>query len=234
MSKTTKVQRKALGAIDDAEAAAKRARKVAKSLPGKSAKKLREVAAETVDDVDVSKKAVMKNPAKIAKKAQLAEQRMREATRVAIAKLEKKARARAKAQRAAAASARAAEIAEARAAESKQQEKPTADAGRTAAGAEKEVVEADRQLEAALAPEEVGTDAAPAAPPRARGRRSTPAAAPATVTPAARTRTTRAKKAPGAAELEALTVVQLRERARTAGRTGYSRLTKSELIALLS
>jgi len=37
-----------------------------------------------------------------------------------------------------------------------------------------------------------------------------------------------------AVDLAALTVVQLRERARAAGKTGYSRLAKAQLIALLS
>lgn len=298
MSKTTKVQRKALDAIDGAEAAAKQARKVAKALPGKSAKKLREIAAETFEDVDVSKKALKKDPGKITKKAQHAEQRVRRATRLAIVKAEKKARARAEAERAAAESAKAAEDAKARAAESKALKKLAAKAERAAAKAEKEAAEADRLLEAALVPDDAVTDAAaatsaggteaepgtapkrvvaddvavpgshegsdapeatsaeppagsPAAPARPRSRRSTPAKAatsgtlakaatsgtPAKAaksgTPAPRTRATRAK-APAPAELDALTVLQLRERARASGRTGYSRLTKAELIALLS
>ncbi|KXC05800.1 hypothetical protein MhomT_09375 [Microbacterium hominis] len=37
-----------------------------------------------------------------------------------------------------------------------------------------------------------------------------------------------------ASELAALTVAQLRDRARTDGRSGYSRLTKAQLIDLLS
>jgi hypothetical protein len=40
--------------------------------------------------------------------------------------------------------------------------------------------------------------------------------------------------AASAPALETLTVAALRDRAREAGRTGYSRLTKAQLIALLS
>ena len=39
---------------------------------------------------------------------------------------------------------------------------------------------------------------------------------------------------PVESDLTTLTVVQLRERARAAGRTGYSRLSKAQLIAFLS
>jgi hypothetical protein len=39
---------------------------------------------------------------------------------------------------------------------------------------------------------------------------------------------------PATASLESFTVAQLRARARDEGRTGYSRLTKQQLIALLS
>ncbi len=219
MSKTTKAQRKALDAIDDAESAAKKARRVAKTLPGKSAKKLREVAAETVDDVDVSKKAIRKNPRKVAKKANRAEERVRKATRAAVAKAEKKARLRAEAERAAAEAAKAAEDAASRAAEAKALKKAAAKAERAAAKAEQQALEADRVLEAELTSGETGTDAATAV-------EAEPAVADAPGEHAA--------AATGSSDLNALTVAQLRERARAAGRTGYSRLTKAELITLLS
>ena len=49
-------------------------------------------------------------------------------------------------------------------------------------------------------------------------------------------RTRRAARTPKPAtdDISALTVVQLRERAKAAGRSGYSRLTKAQLVELLS
>ena len=266
MSKTTKAQRTAFDAIDDAAAAAKQARKVAKTLPGKNAKKLREVAAETLDDVDVSKKAIRRAPAKVTKKAQRAEERVRKATRTAIAKAEKKARLRAEAERAAAEAERAAQEAKARNAEAKSLKKLAAKAERAAAKAELDALAADRTLEEQFAPQGDDVDAAaaaessepaPAAEPEPAAEPAPAAAAPATSKPAASKpaaarkrptatpaapKPTAARKRPTATatsaapptDLAALTVVQLRERARAAGATGYSRLTKAELVALLS
>ena len=279
MGKTTKAQRKALEAIDHAEAAAKNARKVAKTLPGKNARKLREVAGETIGDVDVSKKALRKNPGKIAKRAHRAEDRVRKATRAAVAKAEEKARLRAQAERAAAEAAKAAEEAKTRAAEAKALKKAAAKADRAAARAEREALEADRLLEQELAPARTETDAAAGAnaPAPDSGAKApavkAPAVKPAAVkapavkpaaakTPAPRASTAKtpariatstststttraaAATAPSAptrkagasapADLSALTVAQLRDRARATGRTGYSRLSKAQLIALLS
>ena len=59
--------------------------------------------------------------------------------------------------------------------------------------------------------------------------------APAAAAPAARARAARKPRAGAApSELGTLTVAQLRDRARSAGRPGYSRLSKAQLIELLS
>jgi len=63
---------------------------------------------------------------------------------------------------------------------------------------------------------------------------STPAAAPASPAPERPRRTRRAAPAPApTGDIPALTVAQLRSRARAQGLTGYSRLTKAQLVALL-
>lgn len=190
MAKTTKAQRKAVVAIDDAAAAAKQARKVAKTLPGKNAEKLRDVAAVTIGEVDVSKKALRKNPGKIAKRAQRAAERVRKAMRAAIAKSARKERLRAQNERAAAESARTADDVK------------------------------------ALSSEESMTDAATAA--------SAEPAAAETLTPEPERAPEPTASTPPQDALAALTVAQLRERARATGATGHSRLTKAQLIALLS
>lgn len=245
MAKTTKAERKALEAIDDAAAAAKQAKRVAKELPGKSAKKLRELALDAIDAGVVSKKQLRNKPGKVAKAAARATDRVRKATRAAIAKAENKARLRAEAERAAAEAERAAAEAAARKEEAKALKKAAAKAERAAARAEEEARTADARLDQELVPQDDTRATDAAAPVTAAAESAAPEAEvddAAEIRPASRPRratssrprTPRTAKVEQAQDLDSLTVAQLRGRAKTAGKVGYSRLSKAELVALLS
>ncbi|WP_279234275.1 hypothetical protein [Microbacterium sp. SS28] len=244
MSQSTKTERKAIAAVQDAAAAAKFAKQVAKTLPAKPAKKLRAFADAAKDAADVSKKAIRKRPEKIAKAADKASARAVTATESALARQQRKAAEKAKkaAAERKAAEKKAAKKAAAKAAAQKKKGRKRDAAPRAAkpvsvrrtqltpapelaglvaptepAQPEPATLEAVISLEpVAPAPEPAAESAAePAAPARPRARRPRTQAVP---VPA----------------LDTLTVAALRERARDAGRTGYSRLSKAQLIELLS
>lgn len=195
MPKTTKPERKALSAIEDAAAAAKFAKQAAKTLPDKTAKKVREAAAEAKDAADVSKKAVRKHPAKIAKRAGKAADHALSVTDAAIAKQQKKADEQRKA-----AAKKAAE--KQKAAAKKAVEKQKAAEKKSARATAKAAEEPAEFVEVILV--EAGEALVVEAPQESDEGLST------------------------------LTVATLRARARAEGRTGYSRLTKAQLVELLS
>ncbi len=149
MAKTTKSQRQALHALDDAAGAAKTARKVAKDLTADQARELQKAAATAKKLADTSKKTARKHPKKTRRRAEKATDRVLRATEQALA------------------------------------------------GTERQSHE----------------DAV---------QESTEAVAPA------------ATAATGPDELSLLTVAQLRDRARSQGRVGYSRLSKADLIEFLA
>ncbi|MGO3192086.1 MAG: hypothetical protein ACTIKQ_11820, partial [Microbacterium sp.] len=70
--------------------------------------------------------------------------------------------------------------------------------------------------------------------PAAKPAASKTAAKPAAAKPAARRAPATRKRAASGTALDQLTIVALRDRARAEGRTGYSRLSKAQLISLLS
>ncbi len=123
MAKTTKPERRALEAMEDAAAAAKIAKRAAKDLPRKIAKSVKDAAADARDAADVSKKQVRKNPRKVEKRAAKATNAALAATDDAIAKAEKRAEKKADAERAAAEKAAEKKAAEKKAAEKKAAEK---------------------------------------------------------------------------------------------------------------
>src|SRR4029079_18678229 len=95
MSKTTKPERKAIAALEDAAAAAKFAKQVSKTLAGKHAQNLRAAGDEAKDATDVSKKAIRKIPKKVAKRADKAADAALAATESALARDQQKAGAKA-------------------------------------------------------------------------------------------------------------------------------------------
>lgn len=215
MPQTSKKEQAARAAIDDAAKAAKQARKAAKDFPSKAAKKVRELAAEAEARADVSKKSLRKKPVKVATQAKDAAARVRKATAVALAKVERKAALRAEAERAAADAARAEAEAQAQAAAAKALKKA---AGKADKAARRAAADADKAV-AAIEPQDApGTEPVP----------DEPAGTPIDV------RDVPEPEAPAAPNLALLSVALLRVRARQAGHTGYSRLTKAQLIALLS
>lgn len=204
MAKTTKQERRALEAMDDAAAAAKIAKRAAKDLPRKLAEGLKDVAADARAAADVSKKQVRKDPRKVEKRAAKATNAVLAATDDAIAQAEKKA-AKAEAAERKAAEAKSAKKAAAQAAKAKPSKAPklpnpekTPVAG--AALSEDDAVEVvDVELVEAEGPDVEVSESAPAV-----------------------------------GGLSTLTVAALRARAKSEGRTGYSRLTKAQLVDLLS
>jgi hypothetical protein len=179
MSKTTKPERRAIAALEDATAAAKFAKQVAKTLDGKQGKKLRAAADEAKSAADVSKKAIRRRPKKVAKRAEKAADIALAATETALSREQKKAAAKA--------------------------EKAAAKV--TKGARKKDAAKKDASPEPAESVSAFG-----------------PAADEHSLEPAETTPT----------DLDTLTVAALRDRARDEGRTGYSRLTKAQLVELLS
>ena len=213
MPKTTKPERKALFALDDAAAASRFANQAAKTLPAKQAKKLRALAKDAKAASDASQKAIRKNPKKIAKRADKVTDRTLKATETALdrqqAKAAEKAKKLAAERKAAEKKAAAKKAAAAKAAEKKAVKKavPTKAAVKTSAQpaataapspAEPELVETITEL--APISEAVDESVVVVAPER----------------------------------LDSLSVVALRALAREQGRTGYSRLSKAQLVDLVS
>lgn len=183
MSESRTAARAALDAIAEAAQTAHRVRKKARSLPGKTAREVDEIAGRARALARVGEKKVRKNPGKFAKKADRLVGDLVRVTHEAIERAERRAESRAKADRA------------------------VIDAARAAADA----------TVVASAPEPVAaTLPVPVAAPVVA---SVVAAAPDVAVPDA---------------LADLTVLELRARARAAGYTGYSRLAKAQLVALLS
>jgi hypothetical protein len=180
MSKTTKPERRAIAALEDATAAAKFAKQVAKTLDGKQGKKLRAAADEAKSAADVSKKAIRRRPKKVAKRAEKAADIALAATETALSREQKKAAAKA--------------------------EKAAAKV--TKGARKKDAAKKDASHEPAESVSAFG-----------------PAADEHSLEPAETTPPT---------DLDTLTVAALRDRARDEGRTGYSRLTKAQLVELLS
>lgn len=254
MGKTTKAERQAFDALEDAAGAAKIAKKVAKDLSGKQARKLRAAASDAFDVAETSKKAVRKHPTRVRKEAEKATDVVLAATDKALRKVEtaradawrKKAEAleaeRRKAERKAAKKAAKASVVEDSIevddAELEQVlQEVLVEAALVDALDEVELEEAldelrgdeDEQLVAGLemvdeselealekAVDDVREEARAAAPEDDGVDDETSAESEVEV------------------ELAALTVVVLRARARDAGYAGYSRLTKAQLIELLS
>jgi hypothetical protein len=135
---------------------------------------------------------------------------VRKATAVALAKVERKAALRADAERAAADAARAEAEAKAQAASAKELKKAAVKAEKAARRA---AADADRAVAAIDPQDAVATEPGDGTPVDASGSSAS---------------------APAAPELARLSVALLRVRARQGGHTGYSRLTKAQLIALLS
>ncbi|QIG39985.1 hypothetical protein G5T42_11235 [Microbacterium sp. 4R-513] len=211
MAKTTKPERKAIAALEDAAAAAKFAKQVSKTLPGKEAKKLRAAADQAKDAIDVSKKAIRKHPKRVAKRADKAADAALAATETALAREQKKAAAEAEA-------AVATQNAERNAAEKAAASQTTE---RNAAEKAAASQTTERNATTKAAKKSVKTDAAAKPSPAL----AEPQTAPDDVAP---------PEPRGPTDLDTLTVAALRERAKDEGRTGYSRLTKAQLIELLS
>ncbi|MEZ5188606.1 MAG: hypothetical protein R2723_08400 [Microbacterium sp.] len=218
MAKTTtgKAQRHAREAIDEASTALARAKKATASLSAKQARRLDDYVGDARSAVDVSKKKIARKPRKVAHDAERAAGRLERAVAKAVARAERKARLRESARRAAADAERAEREAAERAAEAKALRKAARRAQKEAARAELDSQAADEALVAEL----TSSGAVEAAGPVEAARD-----APVAEEPVAASERT---------DLAALTVVELRARARAEGRTGYSRLTKSQLIDLLS
>ncbi|TDN92139.1 hypothetical protein [Microbacterium sp. BK668] len=255
MAKTSKRERKAIAALEDAAAAAKFAKQVSKTLPGKHAEKLRAAADEAKGAADVSKKALRKHPKKVTRRADRAADAALVATESALEREQKKAARRAE-------KAAARQDAERRAAGKAARKKegttpslkedlsttdpsPAAPATTGSEGpaldemtdlaAPGELVEAVVEIEPADAPGPGPADA----PGPGRGDSPDPEVADSP----APDRAGDSAFGPAADEagqdepslaLDTLTVAALRERAKSQGRAGYSRLTKAQLIDLLS
>src|SRR6185437_12849141 len=84
MAKTTKAERKAFNALEEAAGAATTARRVAKGLPRPEAKRLRSAASDALDVADTSKKAVRRHPKRVRKEAEKATDRVLAATDKAL------------------------------------------------------------------------------------------------------------------------------------------------------
>lgn len=236
MPKTTKAERKALDAMEDAAGAAKIARKVAKDLPKGPAKELRAAAADARDVSETSGKTVRKHPQRVRRDAEKATDRVLAATDEALivaaerSRLDARKRADEKAAKAQELAAKA-ERAQRRAAEAA---RAAAEAAAEAAIVEELVDESEDGILAEVVVYDIAAeddpvpdvDASAAAAPGASDT-SADAATAASGDPASTGDVPR-----GA--LSSSTVAQLRERARAEGRSGYSRLTKAQLIALLS
>lgn len=91
MAKTTKAERKAFDALDEAAAAAKTAKKVAADLPAESSGAVRIAAKKAKDAAKTSKKAVRKHPRKVRRRAEKATEQALTATEAAIAGTEQQA-----------------------------------------------------------------------------------------------------------------------------------------------
>jgi hypothetical protein len=213
MPKTTKPERKALFALEDAAAAARFAKQAAKTLPAKQAKKLRELAKDAEKASDASKKAIRTRPKKVAKRADKATDRALTAAETALDRRQKKAadaaRKQAAERKAAEKKARTAAEKKARRAAEKAERKTAAD--RKAVPNVVEVTE--RQTPPAVDPATVETSTQPApVSDSVEQPADTPLPRP----------------------VSSLTVAALRSLARDQGRTGYSRLTKAQLVELLS
>lgn len=216
MAKSTKAERAARDAVEHAHDVAKRAKKTTRTLPKKSVREVAPYLEEAKAAADVSRKKLTSKPRKTAERAERAARRLEKAVAKAVDKAERKALARLEAQRIAEEAQHAERIAAEHAAEAKRLKKQGRAAERAAARAETESAAAAAALEQELAaPADVVAEvtAEPA---------GEPAPAPASV-----------EELP-ADDLPARTVVQLRSAARAAGHTGYSRLTKAQLIDLLS
>ncbi|SIT69805.1 hypothetical protein [Microbacterium sp. RU33B] len=218
MAKTTKHERRALEAMDDAAAAAKIAKRAAKDLPRKLAKDLKDVAADARAAADASKKQVRKDPRKVEKRATKATNAALAATDDAIARAERKAA------KAAAAERKAAEAKAAKKAE-KDAKKPGKPAGKT---------EKDGKV---VTPTKRATSVKPAAIPDTAAPLSEDDARDVVdveIVEAEGPDVEVSDAAPAPVGLSALTVAALRDRAKSEGRTGYSRLTKAQLVELLA
>ncbi|MDL9981055.1 hypothetical protein [Microbacterium candidum] len=224
MGKTTKAERQAFDALEDVAGAAKIAKKVAKDLSGKQAKKLRAAASDAFDVADTSKKAVRKHPKRVRKEAEKATDAVLAATDKALRKVE--------IARAEAAEAKAVKRAKAAAKRSRDAEVTVevvsvdvitvddvdAELDQLVAGLE--MVD-ESELEAIEVVVEEVLDEAGVVD---EGAEPVGIGVEGDATDAGDIEV----------ELAALTVVVLRARARDAGYSGYSRLTKAQLIELLS
>lgn len=234
MSKTTKPERRAIAALEDAAAAAKFAKQVAKTLPGKQAKKLRAAADEAKSATDVSKKTIRQRPKKVAKRAEKAADSALAATESALSREQKKAAA--KAEKAAAKVTKGARKKDA----AKTDASPQASRGGAAKkrGRDESIELADlvapTELVAAVVEvEPAEPEPGEPEPPQPEPTHESPESGSA-FGPAADEHSLEPAETAPPTDLDTLTVAALRERARDEGRTGFSRLTKAQLVELLS
>ncbi|MCD2497255.1 hypothetical protein [Microbacterium nymphoidis] len=235
MASTDKARR-ATTAADSALAAAKKAVTLSKSLPDKQARKLAPLIKDAKKAGSVTKKQLEDKPRRIERTATDAILALADAT----AKIERRLAEKADAKKSDAKKADA-KKADAKKADAKKTDAKKTDAKKTDAN-KTDAKKTDAKKTDAKKTDAKKTSAKTDAK-KARKRKSSPVPAvqviePAAPAPAATEPVTESRPLPdvrasnGATILHSMTVASLRVRAKAEGRTGYSRLSKAELIAL--